>query len=174
MLSQNSCAANAAQTLPSIGESKCNVFSLNNIPVVMSVDHSQSWTAPVWSQTADSSGLSTQSVFNELTLQVGRRDTPPAPVCHCCFWCHHGTAKPFLLSDREALCLQQKKMFNTRVFPALMTKLELKKHNSAYCVGIDLPPLSSLDPFCISIFTSLPSMAPRCQLQFPVFGSDYG
>lgn len=103
---------------------------------------------------------------------VGRRDTPPAPVCHCCFWCHHGTAKPFLLSDREALRLRQKKMFNTRVFPALMTKLELKKHNSAYCVGIDLPPLSSL-AFCISIFTSVPSMAPRCQLQFPVFGSDY-
>lgn len=45
-------------------EHKCSVFSLNNISVVvLSMDHSHSWTAPVWSQTADSSGLSTWSVF---------------------------------------------------------------------------------------------------------------
>lgn len=53
-------------------ESKCNGFSLNNISVaVLSVDHGHSWTAPIWSQTAHSSGLSTWSVFKELALQIG-------------------------------------------------------------------------------------------------------
>lgn len=73
----------------------------------------------------------------------------------------------FLLSDRQALHLQQEKMFNTKVFTALMTELELKKAQQYMCItwywSLSLVILI-LTAFCISIFASLHSMAPRSQL----------
>lgn len=78
----------------------------------------------------------------------------------------------FLLSDRHALPLQQERMFNTRSFPLSWQswKVILKKYtvHGVYSPGVDL-----LLVFCISILTSLPSVAPRCQSRtqpwFPMF-----
>lgn len=62
-----------------------------------------------------------------------------------------------------SLHLQQEKMFN-KGSSSPDDRAGTQKYNGACCVspGIDLPPFSFL-AFCISIFTSLPSMAPRCQ-----------
>lgn len=84
-----------------------------------------------------------------------------------------GLPKPpaFLLSNGHALSLQQERMFNTMFFPPddRVGKWDSRKTtvHGGYSPGIDLPPISLLVVFCISIFTSLHSVASRCQPSHP-------
>lgn len=100
-----------------------------------------------------------------------REDVPPAPVSHCCFWfCHGATKLTSVPAVPQALPLQQKRMFNTSFFPPDGRVGKWYSRNTAvhgvYSPGIDLPPISLL-AFCISMFTSLPSVVPRCQSSHP-------
>lgn len=67
-----------------------------------------------------------------------RGDIPPAPVSHCCSWCHRRVAKPTgaPAPHRHALFLQQERMFNTRGFSPWWEswKVILKKYNRTWCV----------------------------------------
>lgn len=101
------------QWLPSIGESNCNVFSLNNISVVvLSMGHSHSWTAPAWSQAANSSDLhKCIKCIHWTSMQLAEGTYLQLLCVSAASGAIMGLPNPpvFLFSDRQALHLQQEK-----------------------------------------------------------------